>query len=193
MVEKISRRETIRSATIVFAGAVMSGCSGIFGGADSDKDERRVESNGETPLVFNASSGLSKVNEVRRNFALKPFASDPNLQKAAQTHADLMARTGKYGHEIGAGTQFPKRLAAAGFDGSAGENLGVGYRSVEDAIEGWLDSPEHRKILLRRNFDRAGFAYSFNRSGRNPRYTHFWVLLAGRKLTSGREYMAIPE
>ena len=183
--KNITRRVAIKSATIVIAGGMMSGCSGIFGGDDASLQA----SDGEKPLAFTTNAGLLKVNEVRRKFALAPFSSDPNLQKAAQTHADLMARTGKYGHDIGAGTQFPKRLAAAGFDGSAGENLGVGYRSVDDAIKGWLDSPKHRKILLRRNFDRAGFAYSFNRSGRNPRYTHFWVLLAGRRVGSANGYM----
>lgn len=185
--DNYTRRGAIKSATVVIAGGMMSGCSGIFGGGGSN-DGDRSPSDGEKPLLFNASGGLLKVNEVRRRYSLPAFSADPNLQKAAQTHADLMARTGKYGHEIGAGTQFPRRLAAAGFDGSAGENLGVGYRSVEDAIQGWLDSPKHRKILLRRNFDRAGFAYSFNRSGRNPRYTHFWVLLAGRKIGSANRY-----
>ncbi len=91
-----------------------------------------------------------------------------------------MASTGKFGHDIGPGTQFPKRIAAVGFDGSAGENLGVGYGSIEDAIEGWLESPKHREIFLRRRYDLAGIAYAFNRSGKNERYTHFWVMVVGK-------------
>ncbi|MGI9399971.1 MAG: CAP domain-containing protein [Rhizobiaceae bacterium] len=188
----ISRRMAINIAIVNSVGYMASGCSGIFGSSKSDSDKNQRSSNGEKPLIFNPSTGLMKVNETRAKFGLPPFTSDPNLQNAAQTHADLMARTGNYGHEIGPGTKFPQRLEAAGFDGSAGENLGVGYGSIEDAIEGWLDSPKHRKILLRRNFDRAGIAYSFNQSGRNPRYTHFWVLLAGRKVNSANGQMLVP-
>ena len=71
------------------------------------------------------------------------------------------------------------------FDGSAGENLGVGYASVDRAIQGWLDSPKHREILLKRRFDLGGVAYAYNHSGRNERYTHFWVMVAGTEMRGG--------
>lgn len=137
------------------------------------------------PLDFDPDAGLAAINATRRKFFLQPFAADPRLQLAAQNHADLMARTGQFGHEFGPDTKFPVRMADVGFQGSAGENLGVGYGSIEDAIQGWLDSPKHREILLRRKYDLAGIAYAFNRSGKHPRRTHFWVLEVGQNPPPG--------
>lgn len=176
--QTISRRSMLGGAGIILLSTGLSGCSGIVNRAAVTSHAGRKPSRAK-PLSFSPQQGLAAVNATRAKFGRKPFISEPRLQNAAQTHADLMGNTGNYGHEFGPGTKFQRRLANANFDGSAGENLGVGYGSVDDAIQGWLDSPKHRKILLRRNFDLAGVAYAFNRSGRNPRYTHYWVLIVG--------------
>lgn len=160
---------------------LLGGCSisGLREGL-SNHAGRRTVTQAVQPLNINPSDGLAAVNEIRRKHFLSEFAFDPALQKAAQAHADLMGRTGQYGHEFGPKTKFPVRLAAAGFDGSAGENIGVGYGSIAEAVQGWMDSPGHRKNMLKRRYDRAGFAYAFNTSGKNPRYTHYWVLIMGK-------------
>ncbi len=82
---------------------------------------------------------MAAINATRRKHLLQPFEKDPRLQQAAQNHADWLARTGEFGHEFGGETLFPRRIAAVGFEGSAGENLGVNYGSIEAAIEGWLE------------------------------------------------------
>lgn len=92
-----------------------------------------------------------------------------------------MGQTGKFGHEFGPSTKFQKRIFAVGFKNSAGENLGVGYRSIDEAIQGWLDSPGHRKILLKKRYTLGGIAYAQNVSGKNPRLNHFWVLIVGQE------------
>jgi len=43
-----------------------------------------------------------------------------------------------------------------------------------------MDSPGHRKNMLRTRYNLAGLAYGFNTSGRNPQYTHYWVLILGK-------------
>jgi len=167
------------------AGAVaLSGCVGTLGIGESSHAGRKP-SNGVEPLDFEPKDGLAAVNSTRRKFLLGAFEADERLQKAAQNHADLMAATGNFGHEFGPGTEFVQRIAAVGFNGSAGENLGVGYRSVEDAVQGWLDSPKHREIMLRANYDLAGIAYAFNHSGKNPKRTHYWVLVVGKNPPPG--------
>jgi uncharacterized protein YkwD len=163
---------------------VLGGCAGLNRGeGGSSHAGRRPE--GVQPLQFDPQEGLAAINKTRRKLLLQPFNPDPRLQQAAQNHADYLARTGKFGHEFGGETQFPRRIAAVGFEGSAGENLGVGYGSIEEAIEGWLDSPKHRVIFTRRNYDLAGIAYAFNTSGKNPRYTHYWVMIVGENPPPG--------
>lgn len=137
------------------------------------------------PLQFNTSEGMAAINVTRRKYLLQPFEMDPRLQQAAQNQADFLARTGEFGHEFGGETLFPRRIAAVGFEGSAGENLGVNYGSIEDAIEGWLNSPKHRAIFMRRNYDRGGIAYAFNHSGKNPHRTHYWVMIVGENPPPG--------
>lgn len=132
-------------------------------------------------VEFNLQTSIEKINTVRRKHFLRPIQLDTRLLNAAQTHANLMGREGKYGHELGPSTKFKRRINRAGFNNSAGENLGVGYRSIDAAIQGWLDSPGHRKILLKPNYTLGGVAYARNTSGKSPRLNHFWVLIVGQE------------
>ena len=85
----------------------------------------------ETEYVFEPISALAAVNAARIHHRVSAVEEDDRLMQAARTHADLMGRTGKYGHEIGPGTKFKSRIFAVGFVNSAGENIGVGYRNVD--------------------------------------------------------------
>ncbi|MEM7067332.1 MAG: CAP domain-containing protein [Pseudomonadota bacterium] len=134
-----------------------------------------------TVVQFDTATAFDKLNQVRRKHFLSTFRPDPRLMEAARRHADLMGATGRFGHEFGPDTKFKRRIFAVGFDNSAGENIGVGYRNIDAAIEGWLNSPGHRKILLKRHFSVGGIAYAKNTSGKNPRLNHFWVLIVGKE------------
>ena len=135
----------------------------------------------QTVVSFTPDHAFSRLNETRRGYLLGGFKRDERLMEAARRHAELMGRTGKFGHEFGPETKFKRRIFAVGFNNSAGENLGVGYKSIDEAIEGWLNSPGHRKILLKRNYSLGGIAYARNISSKNPRLNHFWVLIVGRE------------
>ncbi|GIL01090.1 MAG: hypothetical protein BroJett030_09890 [Alphaproteobacteria bacterium] len=180
-----SRRGALIAGVVIGTGMALSGCAGLLGGSAASSHAGRRQAGTVKPLDFSPAQGLQAVNATRRKLLLAAFEHDSRLQQAAQNHADYMARTGRFGHEFGPGTYFPQRIAAVGFEGSAGENLGVGYGSVEEAIEGWLASPKHRQIMLRPRYDRAGIAYAFNRSGRSPRHTHYWVLVVGQEPPPG--------
>ena len=181
-----SRRRALILCAGLGASAALSGCASLFSGSGASSHvARRMSPTNAHPLDFDPGEGLKAVNATRRKFLLQTFDHDSRLQQAAQNQADYLARTGKFGHEFGPGTYFPERIAKVGFQGSAGEDLGVGYGSVDEAIDGWLNSPKHREILLRKRYDRAGIAYAFNHSGRNPRYTHYWVLIVGQNPPPG--------
>lgn len=159
---------------------LLNGCakgSSSHSGRDINR-RARIEVPSEA-LNFDVAEGFDKLNKVRRRNWLPDFHQDQRLQAAAQNYADLMGSRGLYGHEIGPGTDFKTRIFAVGFDHSAGENLGVGYGSIDEAIQGWLDSPAHKKNMLKARYSLAGLAYAYNTSGKNDRYTHFWVLIMG--------------
>ena len=173
-----TRRAVAFSGVALALLPLLGACAGLRRNEGGSSHAGR-RPDGVKPLDFDPQEGLAAINKARRKLFLQPFEADERLQQAAQNHADYLARTGKFGHEFGGETQFPRRIAAVGFEGSAGENLGVGYGSIEEAIEGWLESPKHRVIFTRRNYNRGGIAYAFNISGQNPRYTHYWVMIVG--------------
>ncbi|MGI9350042.1 MAG: CAP domain-containing protein [Rhizobiaceae bacterium] len=173
----------LRSVRLISLGLflVIAGCSpaSLFpGSGDRQKLGEPIDN---SVVDFNVSTSFERLNSVRKKHLLKTFRLDPRLMQAARRHANLMGRTGKFGHEFGPDTKFKRRIYAVGFEQSAGENIGVGYRSIEAAIEGWLNSPKHRKILLKRNYTLGGIAYAPNTSGKNPRLNHFWVLIVGKE------------
>lgn len=135
----------------------------------------------QTVVAFAPENAFQQLNKARQGFLLGGFKRDERLMEAARRHAQLMGQTGKFGHEFGPETKFKRRIFSVGFKNSAGENLGVGYQSIDEAIEGWLNSPGHRKILLKRNYTLGGIAYARNTSGKNPRLNHFWVLIVGQE------------
>ena len=180
-----SRRDFVVSTTALFLSGplLLQGCARSSSSHSSARLATRQPSKAElsvTPLAYNGAEGFTKLNAIRKKHLLPKFRTDPRLQKAAQDYANLMGSRGLYGHEIGPGTDFKSRILAVGYNNSSGENIGVGYRSIDDALVGWMNSPGHRKNMLKRQYTLAGLAYGFNTSGINPRYTHYWVLIMGK-------------
>jgi len=64
----------------------------------------------------------------------------------AERQAQAMAASGTMSHEV-AGA-FSSRLAASGIKSAAGENLGEGYMSFDEAFSGWRSSAGHDANLL---------------------------------------------
>lgn len=174
----ICRMRIISNIVALFCLFVISACSPSLK-SDTLKPEPQTYAPSNVIVDFDANISMDKINQVRRKHFLPEFRFDPRLMAAAERHAELMGSTGKFGHDFGPSTKFKKRIFAVGFENSAGENLGVGYQSIEAAIEGWLNSPGHRKILLKRNYSLGGIAYASNTSGKSPRLNHFWVLIVG--------------
>ena len=68
-----------------------------------------------------------------------------------------MVAANEMSHDAAGG--FSSRLAAAGIDVAwAGENIGGGYYSTGEAMQGWRESPEHNANLLMPQATRFGIA-----------------------------------
>jgi hypothetical protein len=184
MANGLPTRRAVLAGGGLLALAMLGGCAST-GKKEGGSSHAGMRPSQVQPLHFKPVAGMAAINAARRKHLLSSFELDPRLQQAAQNHADFLARTGEFGHEFGGETVFPRRIAAVGFEGSAGENLGVNYGSIEAAIDGWLGSPKHRAIFMRRNYDRGGIAYAFNTSGKNPRRTHYWVMIVGQNPPPG--------
>ena len=117
----------------------------------------------------------SAINSIRRAHGLGRVHPDRSLQGAAEHQARLMAAHDKISHAVSAGQSFRNRMRQAGISGRTGENVSAGRRDLASVLDGWMNSPGHRRNLLNRDFSRFGLASALP-EGRS-RYGIYWALI----------------
>ena len=112
-----------------------------------------------------AAALVTTINDVRREHGLKPLATAAKLSKAATQHTREMGVDGYFEHESFDSTPFWKRIArwypSKNWSlWSVGENLVYSSPSLtaSDAVEMWMDSPEHRANVLSRSWREIGIS-----------------------------------
>ena len=121
---------------------------------------------------------LAAINKARRdNGGHKPWTYNAALEGACRTQLGLMVEKDQLAHDLG--IRLRDRVTAAGYIGAVGENLAGGQKSIEQAIEGWLNSPGHRATLLNDKFVEFGLAVAPVPAERNSRYGIYWCMIAG--------------
>ena len=85
-----------------------------------------------------------------------------------------MAEHDYFEHRDLSGQSPADRVRAVGYrEKLVGENIAYGPKSVEEVVQGWLDSPGHCENIMDPRFDAVGFAYAAGHSGRHGLY---WVM-----------------
>lgn len=88
-------------------------------------------------------------NAMRREQGLPALSSAPKLKEAARIHALDMARNNKMAHEGSDGSTPGERLERVGYPlQKSGENVAMGYRHLDQVMDGWMNSPGHRENIL---------------------------------------------
>lgn len=122
---------------------------------------------------------LAAVNRARGKKKLPPVRSDPTLELVAQRHADDMFKRGYYGHASPEGTMVMRRTRSAGYNAATvGENIARGQGSVEEVMEGWMRSRDHRENIMNPMFVDAGFGLAIGRTPQGEQV--LWVQVFGR-------------
>jgi uncharacterized protein YkwD len=117
-------------------------------------------------------SVMKQLNAVRRQHGLLPLRVAAGLAAAAREHSLEMARFGYFSHSSAGGESFARRIARFYRMGkrrhwAAGENLywSSGEPDAYAAVGAWLQSPEHRATLLRRDWREFGIGAVFVSTG----------------------------
>lgn len=165
---------TRRAFVLLSAAAALSGCTAV-GPAPGVAT---------TPARLTTASITAAINGVRKANGRPPLAYNAKLEAAARSQARLMASKDKLSHDLG--VTLRQRVAAAGYDGAVGENVAGGHRTLEQAIQGWLDSPAHRETLLSTRFTEFGLAAASVDGGRRSRYGIYWAFIAGGDFAAWR-------
>lgn len=131
----------------------LSGCA-------HDVEGRALDPRLEQQLAvvrLDPAAAVAALNSYRASKRLRPVTLDADLTAMAQHQTDEMATHGELSHTV-AGA-FASRLAQAHIlADEAGENLGAGYYSLDEAMAGWKGSSEHNANMLQPGFRRIGVA-----------------------------------
>ena len=128
---------------------------------------------------------VDEANAFRREHRLAALDTNARLARTAHDFAQFLARTDKFGHEAD-GKVPAQRARGHGYDYCmVAENIGYQYRSAGFAaitdlshgfVEGWKNSPSHRKAMLDADATETGAAIAH--SARTGRY--YAVQMFGR-------------
>ncbi len=136
---------------------------------------------------------IAQTNAFRREERLAPVVRNVALDQAARLFAQYLAKTGRFAHEAD-GRQPADRVNASGYQYcTVAENLALNLDSrgftVEklsgDAIEGWKNSPGHRKNMLLANVTEIGVGVA-QAPGGDPKFLS--VQLFGRPRSLAFEF-----
>lgn len=96
------------------------------------------------------------INDIRKKHSLAPLKVSPVLNTAAKDHAKNMAKQNKLDHVLD--RKGPaERITKLGYNWTwCAENIAWNQRSVEQVMEGWMNSPGHRKNILSPSAEELG-------------------------------------
>lgn len=116
-------------------------------------------------LASTRSEALALVNQSRRSEGLGPLKQNAQANAAAQAHAEDMARRGFYNHRSPEGKDVADRWREQGGGQwqAIGENIlycnscAAPSEQARDFHRRWMQSPGHRRNILRADFAEFGF------------------------------------
>jgi len=96
-------------------------------------------------------------NVYRTRHSTRPVVQMGNLDAVAKKHSEDMAMQNYFSHDSPDFGNLENRLVEANITfESAGENIAANYYDSAEVVHGWLNSPEHRRILLSDEFTHLG-------------------------------------
>ncbi|MEU3405248.1 CAP domain-containing protein [Streptomyces sp. NPDC006670] len=92
---------------------------------------------------------VALVNQERAAAGCPAVTVNPMLTQAAQDHSADMAAHATMSHTGSDGSDPGGRITRAGYQWQTyGENVAYGYDTPEQVMEGWMNSPGHRRNIL---------------------------------------------
>jgi uncharacterized protein YkwD len=158
------QREDVPDTRTMGAAPAASGCA------------MRTE---EVLQQVNAARAAARQCGRRHMPAAAPLRWDEALYSAASSHSVDMARRNYFDHRSPEGVNVSDRVSASRYKWrSVGENLSGGSRTASEAVQGWLESPEHCENLMDPKFVDVAVA-CVQQPG--TEWGTYWTMVLGRK------------
>lgn len=118
---------------------------------------------------------LDRINEVRAGYGLPGLRQDGRLAEAAVRHSRDMAAHSGLMHVGSDGSTSGERIAQAGYRARRWQEVvGWGFEgNIERMIDWWMNSPNHRPILLDGGLVEAGVGYVY---APGSEWRHYWTV-----------------
>ena len=139
-------------------------------GAASASAAATTQSAGPTATASLTQQAVVQINAIRasaRNCggvsfaAASPIAGNDKLEAAAIAQAQYMQSTNTLTHVGSGNSSIADRITGTGYLWSGiGENVAVGYETLADVLQGWVESPGHCANLMNAGFADIGIAQS---------------------------------
>ncbi|WP_158633666.1 CAP domain-containing protein [Tautonia sociabilis] len=121
---------------------------------------------GQTGPDALGSALLERHNAIRTARGLPPLSWSPTLADAAREHSSGLVSLGRLRHKGHDGSSPADRVERRGYAfRSVGENIASGQETVEEVMEGWMNSPGHRRNILG-DFEELGASRREDEGGR---------------------------
>ncbi len=116
-----------------------------------NKEQLRMIERGQEKQIFDVT------NIIRKRHQLRKLIWDEDTAKVAYGHSKDMSEEHYFSHHSSKHGSLGNRLekGAVSYE-LAGENIAAQYIDGLAAVEGWLNSEGHRKMLLEKNFTHIG-------------------------------------
>ncbi|MDC3413734.1 CAP domain-containing protein [Aquibacillus sp. 3ASR75-11] len=134
----------------------------------TESNQQQTEPNQQTDNGQNSNSlseFQSKVvtltNQEREQKGLQPLKSDKELTNVAQTKAEDMATNNYFSHTSPTyGSPFNMMQDFGIQYTTAAENLAQGQKTPKEVVNGWMNSPGHRKNILNKDVTHIGIGFA---------------------------------
>lgn len=131
---------------------------------------------------------LCLLNAQRTKRGLPRLRDNNRLESAAAKHSRNMVTNGFFAHDTPAGSSPSDRIRQAGYlkgarGWSVGENIAYGtgsYATPQSIVEGWMESPGHRRNILHRAFEEIGVGVALGAPGSDRRGATYTTTFGSR-------------
>lgn len=126
---------------------------------------------------------IDYINAARVQNGMKALPEHARLTQAARVHARDMAENGFVDHKGSDGSNLQERVTRTRYAWTmVAENVAAGKKTVQEVVQGWMKSAGHRKNILNEEAREIGAGHVSNPNvGVGKKYTHFWVVVFGRR------------
>jgi len=120
---------------------------------------------------------VALTNAQRKAHGCGALRIDARLVQAARAHSTDMVQQGYFSHTGSNGSSFVAREINAGYPkkGPSAENIAWGYRTPQDVVTGWMNSPGHRANILNCGSVAVGVGLAYTAGG-----SAYWTQDFGR-------------